>query len=105
MKVERIESAEFTKQGHGPSQGLEACHTDGTARSGSTASISIGERVGFSFEHDVIIQRHNELANRTKMKKQERKLAKLTLRKQLKAAKLIPQISKMVVSKAALFEK
>jgi hypothetical protein len=39
------------------------------------------------------------------MKKQERKLAKLTLRKQLKAAKLIPHLSKMVISKATLFEK
>ena len=105
MKVEQIESAEFTKQGHEPSQGLEASHSNGTARSSSTASISNGEQASFSFEHDVIIQKHNELANRTKMKKQERKLAKLTLRKQLKAAKLIPQISKMVVSKAALFEK
>ena len=106
MKGERIESATSANTGVKPVKGEgESTDGHGTARSGSTASMSLGGHDNLFFDHEMIIKGHWEHASRTQMKKQERKLAKLTLRKQLKATKLIPPLSKMVISKATLFEK
>jgi len=85
-------------------QYMKAKDSTGESHSTFQDKTSTGDVDNLSIDNEFIVTGQENRNIRTRMKKQERRLAKLKLRKQLKANKIIPHLSKMVTSTAEFIE-